>query len=126
GGRRAGDPVGRVRTEPGGGWGVLGRAGIALVVVEVASTALAPPPAGRQRRRRPPLRRPTPAAIGTSALEREARDQRGELGGVEAVEEPFAQGLGNREIGLDVELREQRAPLGERPVADVPPRLEHT
>ena len=51
-----------------------------------------------------------PAPSRTAPLVREARHHRGELGRVEAVEEPFTQRLGDDQVGLGVEAGEHARP----------------
>ena len=77
------------------------------------------------RRARPVRRRLHRLGVGTAALVGEARDDRRHLGGVEVVEEAFAERLGDDEVGLGVEPREEQPRGRELPALDVPPRLEH-
>ena len=77
------------------------------------------------RLRWPPRRGRRRDAVGATALVREARHERGELGRREVVEQPLADRLREEQVGLGVQPGQHLARRCELPAREVPPRLEH-
>ena len=93
----AGDPGVGGADEAGIGRAVLGEPGRALVGGEVLADGGDPPPPLAHVGRREPRRR---CRLGRAVLVHEHRQQAGEVGGVEVVEQPGEQALGDEQVGL--------------------------